>query len=446
MENTKNILILGAGFAGIYIAVHLSKKFSGDSEVSVRLIDANEFHLFKPMLHEAACSSVDPYHIIQPISIINRKRAFDFIQGVVQSIDVDNQVVGICEECVHCSQSASCLMKELDLDSTIFDEEQTRLRYDYLVLALGAKPNYYGIDGAEEYTLPLDNLDDAVRIRKRLAGIFKIAQKASDEKTRRALLTFVVIGAGATGIEMVAEMHDFIYDVLISGNPGIRRDEINIILLEAYNRILPGVDEKVFRTVEKRLADKNIEIITSAKVAQVTKDSVQIDDRQIPTYTKIWTAGIRANDIAASLPLAKDKVGRIKVNQYLQAPDYPNVYAVGDNSCFEDPRTRNPLPATGQVAIQEAQVVVKNILNTIKGKEKKTFKFQQLGFAVTYGERAAVANLLGALRLDGLLGWFTWKFAYLKHLMSIRPKLKSALDWFSDITYDRDASRHKYEA
>ena len=445
MEDTKNILILGAGFAGIYTAVHLSKKLSSDSGISIRLIDAREYHLFKPMLHEVACGSVDASHIIQPIRIIKRKRSFDFIHGVVQSIDVDKQEVGICEECILCFQASKCILQELELDEKYFKEEQKRLHYDYLVLALGGEPNYFGIDGAEEYTTSLHTLDDAVQIRERLADIFRISLKVSDEKIRRALLTFVVIGAGATGVEMVAEMHDFVYDVLAHDNPQIRSDEINIILIEAANRILPGVDEKVIRTIEKRLAAKNIEIITNVPVTQVTRDSVKIGDRQIPAYTKIWTAGIKANPLLASLSFEKNKANRIKVNQYLQVPNYPNVYAVGDNSVFEDPKTHIPLPATGQVAIQEAQVVVKNIVNSIKGKEQKPFKFLSFGFAVSYGEKTATASLLGALRLDGLLGWFAWKFAYLKHLMSIRPKLKSALVWFFDITYDRDASRHKYE-
>jgi len=445
MENTKNILILGAGFAGTYIAVHLSNKLNNNSGISIRLIDAKEYHLFKPMLHEVACGSVDASHIIQPIRIIKRKHDFDFIHGVIQSVDVNKQEVGVCEECVHCSNSSNCLMQELELDETILDEPK-RLRYDYLVLALGGEPNYFGIDGAEKYSIPLHTLDDAVRIRERLAEIFRISQKISDERTRQALLTFVVIGAGATGVELVAEMHDFIYDVLLEhGSQRIRRDEIKIVLIEAANRILPGVDEKVVETVEKKLRNKNIEVITGAPVTQVTKNAVKIGDREIPTYTKIWTAGVKANTLSVDLPFEKDKTGRIKVNQYLQVPDHPNVYAVGDNSSFENPKTSRPLPATGQVAIQEAQAVVKNILNTIKGKEKKPFKFMQLGFAVTYGERTAAASILGALRLEGLFGWFMWKFTYFKHLMSIRPKFKTALEWLFDITYDRDASRHKYE-
>jgi NADH dehydrogenase len=333
----------------------------------------------------------------------------------------------------------------LELDEKVFKEEQKRLRYDYLVLALGGEPNYFGIDGAKEYTIPLHTLDDAVRIRERLAEIFRISLKVSDERIRRALLTFVVIGAGATGVELISEMHDFIYDVLLAHSPQIRKDEIKIVLIEATNRILPGVDEKVVRTIEKKLGHKNIEIITGAPVTQVTHNSLKIGDREIPAYTKIWTAGIKSNALSANLPFEKDKAGRIKVNQYLQVPDHPNVYAVGDNSRFEDPRTGIPLPATGQVAIQEAQAVVKNILNTIKNKEKKPFQFMQLGFAVTYGERTAAASILGALRLEGLFGWFMWKFTYFKHLMSIRPKLKTALEWLFDITYDRDVSRHKYE-
>lgn len=207
------------------------------------------------------------------------------------------------------------------------------------------------------------------------------------------LLTFAVIGAGATGVELVSEMHDFIYRILlVHGGPQIRRDEIKIVLIEAANRILPGVDENVVRTIEKKLGQKNIEVITSAPVTKVNKDSLEIGDRQIPTYTKIWTAGIKANPLSASLPFEKDGAGRIKVNQYMQVPNYPNVYAVGDNSSFENPTTGKPLPATGQVAIQEAQAVVKNILYTIKGKEKRPFKFMQLGFAVTYGERTAAAR------------------------------------------------------
>ncbi|MFQ6042341.1 MAG: NAD(P)/FAD-dependent oxidoreductase [Candidatus Poribacteria bacterium] len=446
MEDIKNILILGAGFAGIYIAVHLSKKLSNQNGISIRLIDAKEYHLFKPMLHEVACGSVDAPHIIQPIRIVNRKHNFDFMHGVVQSIDVDKQIVGICEECVLCFQRPKCLMEELGLDNTVFSEEQKHMHYDYLVLALGGEPNYFGIDGAEEYTIPLHTLDDAVRIRERLGDIFRISLKVSDEKIRRTLLTFAVIGAGATGVELVSEMHDFIYEILLAhGGAQIRRDEVKIFLIEAANRILPGVDEKVVKTIEEKLGQKNIEVITGAPVTKVNRDSLEIGDRQIPTYTKIWTAGIKANPLSASLPFEKDRVGRIKVNQYMQVPDYPNVYAVGDNSSFENPATGASLPATGQVAIQEAQAVVENIFNTIKGKEKRAFKFKQLGFAVTYGERTAAATILGALKLEGLFGWLMWKLTYFEHLISIRPSFKSALEWLFDITYDRDASRHKYE-
>src|SRR3972149_5997739 len=206
MNNPKNIkiLVLGAGFAGIYTAINLSKKLRKRKDIEITLVDGNRYHLFKPMLHEVATGSVDPTHIIQPIRTVMKGRGFAFVEGIVQRIDLKERKVSVCSECAYCAKVNEMNIGEFDiLRSCLKPLKKKELEYDYLVLALGGVPNFYNIPGVEEFAFPLYSLEDAVRIRDHVSRAFEIADHIEDPEIRKRLLTFMVAGAGPTGIEIL---------------------------------------------------------------------------------------------------------------------------------------------------------------------------------------------------------------------------------------------------
>lgn len=450
MENSNKmkVLILGAGFAGIYTAINLSRKLKKRKDVEITLVDGNRYHLFKPMLHEVATGSVDPTHIIQPIRTVIKGRGFNFVEGLVQGIDLKNKKVSICSECAYCEKVKEMNISEFDIaGSCLKPIKKKEIDYDYLVLALGGVPNFYNIPGVTENAFPLYSLEDAVRIREHVVRAFEIADHIEDHEIRNRLLTFVVAGAGPTGIEFITELHDWIFGSLIENYENIKDEHPRLILVEAGHDVLPFSAENIRKDANRTMAEMKIEIMVDSPVIKLEKNSVKIggkDPRLIESSTLVWAAGVKSNDLIAGLDVEKDRIGRVTVDKYLQVAAFPGVYAVGDCAHFQTQEMSVPLPQTGQVAVQEASCLVENIVRSIEGKELKPFSYRELGSMVSLGERTAVSNIFGYIGLSGFMGWLSWKLVYLKHLMGILRKPRVVLDWFFDITYDREASRHKF--
>lgn len=444
----RNILILGAGFGGIYTAINLSRRLKGREDVSIKLVDSNRYHLFKPMLHEVATGSVDPTHIIQPIRTVMKGRGFGFVEGIVQRIDLAARKVYICIDCWHCSKINEMNLGEFDLSKESFRPLKSRVfEYDYLVIAVGSIPNFYGIPGAREHAFPLYSLDDAVRIREHVINAFEIADHMEASGIRKRLLTFVVAGAGPTGIELTTELYDWIFHTLLITHENVNKEDINLILLEAKPDILPYSPEGVREKAKRTLKEMGINIMTGSPVARVEKNWIEISDGspwKIHTNSLFWTAGIKSSDLLDDIALEKDSMGRIRVNEYLEVRGVSGVYAIGDCASFQSEGMTQPLPQTGQVAVQEAACLVENIVRDMDARGKQAFKFRDMGAIVSLGERTAAANVFRFIGLSGVMGWFMWKFVYFKHLMGIHRRLRVVLDWFFDITYDREASRHKF--
>jgi len=436
------IVILGAGFAGVYTAINLSKKLKEEAEIT--LVDVNNYHLFKPMLHEVGTGSVDSHHILQPIRRMMKGRRFSFVRGMVQRIDTENHRVRLCDDCNLCDHSNECALEEFGLSHNDVElERKIALDYDKLVVCLGGTPNYYGIEGAREHTLSLNRLEDADRVRSHVLRAFEVANRLKDPKRTFPVLTFAVVGAGPTGIELISDLHDWVFDVLPTEFRHVRRDQIRLYLIEAGHDILPLSPPKIREGARSLIQDKSISVLTGSPVIRVGKDFVDTREQRIDTYTTIWTAGVKGNDILRRCGLPLDRTGRILVDGYLQAKGMEDVFAAGDCAVYTPPGDSQPLPQTGQVAVQEANYLVRRIHATIQGKTGQVFRYRDFGSALSAGRHQGFASFLGFLRLRGIVGWLLWKVTYLKHLVGIRLSFRSLLDWFMDITYDREAARHK---
>ncbi|MBI4745449.1 MAG: FAD-dependent oxidoreductase [Deltaproteobacteria bacterium] len=263
-SNKTRVLILGAGFAGIYTAINLSRRLRKRKDIEITLVDGNRYHLFKPMLHEVATGSVDPTHIIQPIRTVMKGRNFTFVEGVIQGIDLDARKAFICSECACCSKVKEMNIAEFDIPRPPLKRKE--LDYEYLILALGGMPNFYKIPGVEEFSFPLYSLEDAVRIREHISRAFEIADNIEDIEMRKRLLTFVVAGAGPTGIELITELHDWIYLTLVKTFENIREEEVRIIIVEAGHDILPFSAENIRRAARRTMDEMNIEIMVDSPV------------------------------------------------------------------------------------------------------------------------------------------------------------------------------------
>lgn len=435
------IVVLGAGFAGIYTAINL-KKFK---EIEVTLVDYNNYHLYKPMLHEVATASIEPNHIIQPIRKIMDGNGFEFIRGVVHDIDFQKKIVKVCHECEDCEVLDRCSLERFNLSIEDVTSQKVELEYDFLIISIGGAQNFYGIRGAKEFSLPLNDLKDSIEINRRILEAFQIANCVTDTETRKRILTFAVVGAGPTGVEFSSDLHDWIYGALLEEFTNVGSDDIKICMIEAGRDILPFSNEETREAAKKKIFEKKIEIIKGSPVIRVEKDKLIFKDSEINTFTTVWTAGVKGNDLISKLDIEKDGSDRIIVDEYLEVSCADGVFALGDCSLQKLPGFERPLPQTGQVAVQQAKFLVAHLSRKIDNKERIPFKFHELGSAVSIGRYSALGNLFGALQLSGFLGWIFWKFLYFRHLMGIKRSLRGTLDWFYDISYDREASRHKFD-
>lgn len=432
------IVILGSGFAGIYTAINLKKN------LEISLVDYNNYHLYKPMLHEVATGSVEPKHIVQPIYKIMEGNGFKFIRGIVQDIDFKKKIVKICQKCSDCEVLEQCSLERFNLSMGDITSQKRELEYDYLVISIGGSQNFYGIEGAKEFSLPLNNLKDSAEINRRILDAFQIANCVADKETRKRILTFAVIGAGPTGIEFVSDLHDWVYDVLLEEFTNIDPDDVKIYLVEAGRDILHLSNKEIREAAKERISEKEIEVLKESPVVRVEKDRLTLKDSKISTFTTIWTAGVKGNNLISGLDIEKDPLDRIIVDEYLEVDGVEGVFALGDCSLQRLSGFEQTLPQTGQVAVQQAKFLVAHLSREIDNKKKVPFHFRDLGSALSIGKYSALGSVFGVFQLSGLIGWIFWKFLYFRHLMGIKRSFRGTLDWFHDISYDREASRHKF--
>ena len=410
----KRIVILGGGFGGVYAAMQLEKLLTVDRLAEVCLVSHDNFFLFTPMLHEIAASDLEITNIVNPLRKLLHK--VEVLVGDVNEIDLPNKRV---------------------LISRGYRNELLRVNYDHLLVALGSITNFYNLPGFPELALPMKSLPDAIQLRAQILRHLEEANSECNLSDRQSLLTFVVAGGGFAGVETVAALNDFVREAL-PFYPNLCEDMLRVMLVHSGSVILPELGENLGRYTQEVLARRGVEVLLNSRVKSMTENSVfLVDSVAISSSTLVWTAGTVPSPLILSLPCTKER-GRIRVNQFLQVFDWPDVWAVGD--CAFVPDIRNPgksHPPTAQHAIREGHVVAQNIAATLLDRRLKPFSFRTIGLLASIGRRMGVARIFG-FNFSGFFAWWLWRTVYLSKLPGLDKKIRVAFDWTLDLLFPKD--------
>ena len=407
------VVILGGGFGGLSAARELERILPRDANVELTLVNRENFFLFTPMLHEVAASDLDLATIVSPLRrLLDRVRLFI---GTVEDIDVDAQTVTV-------AHAAGLHRHELP--------------YDHLVVALGAVSNFYGIPGLAERASTMKSLGDAIELRNQLIAHLEEADFECNRDVRNPLLTVLVAGGGFAGVETVAAVNDFIREA-VRFYPNISQGDVRVIVVHPGAFLLPELGQELGTYTQARLRERGVEVLLNTKVTGVNGSrTVLSNGMELDARTVVWTAGISANPMLDCIPCQRSR-GRLVVNEYLQSPDVPNVWAVGDCASITDPATGDVYPPTAQHALREGACVARNIAAEISGSPKTAFSFSTIGLLAAIGRRTGVANILG-LKFSGFIAWWLWRTIYLAKLPRLEKKVRVALDWTLDMLFAKD--------
>lgn len=413
MKGTDRILILGGGFAGLGAALELEKALTSRANVQVTLVNRENFSLFTPMLHEVAASDLDYTDIVNPFRKLLRKA--QFFNGEAVSVDLEAKRVTL-----------------------VHGHEQHRheLEYNHLIIALGSVTNFFDLPGLERRALTMKSLEDAVRLRNQLIDGLEEADFECCAELREPLLTFVVAGGGFAGVETVAALNDFVRES-VNFYPRLRGEHLRVILVHPGSVILPELNQSLGVYAQKKLEERKVEVRLNTRVVGVSDRGVELSDgTSVRTNTLIWTAGISPNPLVTTLPTRKEQ-GRVIVDEYLEVPEWPGVWAVGDCAWIQDLQTGKAYPPTAQHALREGKTAAQNIAAAICGGRKRPFSYAAVGQLAAIGRRVGVAQILG-FNFSGFLAWWLWRTIYLGKLPRFEKKLRVSLDWTLDLLFSKD--------
>ncbi len=383
MNNSKHIVILGAGYAGVHAAKKLAKKYKKNDDIKITLIDKNPFHTLMTELHEVAGGRVHPESVQVELSKIFHRTKVNLVIDYITNVDIDNQTV---------------------------TTKNDKFTYDYLLIGTGSEPAFFGVPGVKEHGFTLWSFEDALEIRAHIKDTFEKASRERNEKLRKEMLTFVVAGSGFTGIEMAGELLE--WKTRLARETGVDVNEVKLYVVEALGTILNMLDRKQADKAEKYMVKHGVEVLKNSPIVEVTPNKIALKDgREISTQTLIWTCGIQANAQVAEYGLDRARAGRLQTNSQMQVVGKENVFAVGDLAYFEEEPGRGT-PQIVEAAEQTAMTAVKNIIADIEKTEKVEFKSNYHGFMVSVGGRYGVANLSG-MKLSGFFA------LVMKHLVNM---------------------------
>jgi NADH:ubiquinone reductase (H+-translocating) len=395
-----HLIIVGAGFGGLKAAQSLAK-----APVRITLIDKQNYHLFQPLLYQVAIAGLIPAQIAYPLrTIFRHQKNLTFQMGEVKEIDFEARYVRLYGSVI---------------------------AYDQLILATGGQTNFFGNSSIRKNAFELKSIESAIATRNHLFRMFELASHEADNAKRGALLTFIVVGAGPTGVETAGALAELITHVIKKDYPQMDLNVVHVILLEAGGSVMPAYPERLRKATFDLLHSKKVEIRLNAKVAEANGERITLSDGQeIESHTLIWTAGVRASEMADQLGVKQAASGRVVTEATLQLPNHPEVFIIGDSAYFTDPNNQ-PLPMLATVAQQQGLAAAKNIQRMLGGDPPEPFHYKDPGLLATIGRNAAVARI-GGLSFHGFIAWAIWVVLHIYRLIGFRNRLVVLINWAWD--------------
>ncbi len=402
------VVVLGAGFGGLWAAKTLA-----DGPVNVSLIDRHNYHTFFPLLYQVGAAELEPEDITQPLRKIFWKRPnVRLFLGEVQGVDLSAKVVRIPDH---------------------------EIRYDYLVVALGSKANFYGVPGLAEYAFTLKSLEQGIALRNQILTSFERAACEVDPELRQAWLTFTIVGGGPTGVEFAGALVELIHGSLDRDFPHLDFRQVRIVMLEASDHLLVGMPEELSDYAQKRLDKLGIDVHLKSHVVKITPDEVLMKDgTRIASRTVIWTAGVQGNIPAGQWGLATNHRNQVEVLPTLQVPGHPEVYIAGDLASIQ--QDGHPLPMVAPVGIQTGSTAGRNILRQVAGQPPLPFRYHDKGTLDVIGRNAAAAYIWRRA-FQGFPAWLIWVWVHIFRLIGYRNRFLVLIDWAWDYLFSEHSVR-----
>ena len=411
-ENRPHVIIIGGGFGGLYAA-----RTFRDTSVNVTVIDRTNHHLFQPLLYQVATATLAPSDIATPIRwLLRKQKNTEVLMAEVREIDVARRVVRLSNE----------------------DE----LSYDFLIVAAGARHSYFGHTDWEAVAPGLKSIEDALEIRHRFLGAFEQAEFATDPAERDALLNFVIVGAGPTGVELAGMIPTIAKHGLRSDFRHIDPAKARVMLVEGGPRVLPTFPEALSARTLRDLRDLGVEVRLNSIVTKIEPGAVVIGDERVVTQSVIWAAGNAASPLgrllAAGDGVSVDRAGRVLVEPDLSIPGHPEVFVVGDLAAMES--DGKPVPGVAQGAMQSGRCAARNVLHTVRREGREHFRYWNKGDVATIGRYKAIADLGHGVHLTGHTAWWFWLLLHIMYLAGFRNRLSVLIEWgYAYFTYNRGA-------
>jgi NADH dehydrogenase len=401
-----HVVIVGGGFGGLYAARALRR-----APVRVTLLDRRNHHLFQPLLYQVATAALNPADIATPIrSVLRRQKNATVLLAEVRSVDV--------------------AAKKVLLD-------RGELSYDYLIVAAGATHSYFGHDEWAALAPGLKTIEDALEIRRRILLAYERAERESDPEARRAWLTFAVVGAGPTGVELAGALAEIAKHALKRDFRRIDPEQARVVLIEGLDRVLPQMVPVLSEKAHRQLVKLGVEVRTNARVTAIDPEGVKLGEERIPARSVLWAAGVAASPLAKSLGAPLDRVGRVKVREDLTIPGREDVFVIGDLAWLE--LDGKPVPGVAQGAMQGGVHAARNVLRHLRGEPMRPFRYRDKGTMATIGRAAGVADL-GRLKIGGFLAWVLWLLVHIAFLIGFRNRVIVIFQWaWAYLTFRRGA-------
>jgi NADH:quinone reductase (non-electrogenic) len=400
------VVIIGAGFGGLNAALHLRH-----APVEVTVIDRRNYHLFQPLLYQVATAALSPAQIATPIRHIlsRQKNTFVLMERVI----------------------------EIDRKSREVVTDLSRIPFDYLIIATGARHHYFGHEAWERFAPGLKKIDEATEIRGRILTAFELAEATEDDEARRRHLTFAVVGAGPTGVEMAGAIAELARHTVVGDFRRIDPTRTRILLIEAGDRVLASFPPELSEKAVRQLEGLGVEVMLRNAVTACDAEGLTLSGgERILTSSIVWAAGVMASPAAKWLGEASDRAGRVPIGPDLSLVDDPTIFVIGDTAAVTDAKGQ-VVPGVAPAAKQMGRYAAKVISNRLMGRSTPPFVYRNWGNLATIGRKAAVADF-GRIRLSGLLAWLAWSFAHIWFLIGFRNRLFVLIDWaWAYFTYDR---------